>query len=403
VKKSVAYLVNQYPKVSHTFIRREIRALERLGATVHRFSIRSTLEPTSDPDDIEERAKTRVVLMAPVTEIGRSVSLAMLTHPVRFARALALTTRIGLRSDRGLLRHVAYLVEACLLRDWLGALDCHHLHAHFGTNPATVAMLCRELGGPTWSFTAHGPEEFDRAELIALSDKIRRASFVVAISSYGRSQLLRFATANDWKKIHVVRCGLDQAYLGADRSPVPHEPRLVCVGRLSAQKGHPVLVEAAAELARRGVEFELVLVGDGELRETIEAQVVALGLEGRIRITGWMDGDGVRRAIASARVLVLPSFAEGLPVVLMEALAMGRPVVSTYVAGIPELVESGKNGWLVPAGSALHLAQALQTALGTDVALLDAMGEHGRIRVREAHDAARSAESLVSLMIAEGG
>lgn len=400
---TVAYLVNQYPKVSHTFIRREIRALESLGFQVRRFSIRRSPDRLDDPEDAEEQRLTRVILDASPSRVARAVARVAAERPARFARALELAMRIGWRSERGALINVAYLGEACLLLDWLRASGVRHLHAHFGTNPAAVAMLCHELGGPSWSFTVHGPEEFDKPAAIALSEKVHRARFVVAISSFGKSQLMRITSPADHAKIHVVRCGVDASYLEDAFAPPCDRPRLVCVGRLSEQKGHGVLIDAAAELAGRGLPFELVLVGDGELRPRIEQRIAELGLTDRVRITGWLDGAGVRAELRAARAFVLPSFAEGLPVVIMEALALGRPVVSTFVAGIPELVEPGKSGWLVPAGSVEDLANALASALDAPLSDLAEMGRYGHDSVMERHDVMQNTRSLASLMQAEAG
>ena len=213
-------------------------------------------------------------------------------------------------------------------------------------------MLVHELGGPRWSFTVHGPEEFDKAPLIGLAEKIRRCTFVVAISSYGRSQLYRIVEQQHWPKVHVVHCGLEPDFLAAPATPVPATPRLVCVGRLCEQKGQLLLIEAAGRLAARGVAFELVLAGDGELRDEIEALIRKNNLTSRVRITGWISSNDVSDEILAARALVLPSFAEGLPVVIMEAMALSRPVISTFVAGIPELVRPGNTaGWCRPATS----------------------------------------------------
>jgi len=397
----LAYLVNQYPKVSHTFIRREISALESAGVAVERFSIRKSTDAVDDADRAEAE-KTRVVLDAGAHRLAWSVLKTALKHPLRLGRAAALAARTGIGSERGLLVHGVYLAEACLLQHWLAESGCRHVHAHFGTNPATVAMLCRELGGPAFSFTVHGPEEFDKAATIALAEKIRRAEFVVAVSSFGRSQLLRHTRVEQWPKIHVVRCGVDDSFVRFEPDTPPSSPRLVCVGRLCEQKGQLLLVEAAAQLARRGVEFELMLVGDGEMRADIERRIEETGLAGRVQITGWLDGEGVRREIARARALILPSFAEGLPVVIMEALALGRPVVSTFVAGIPELVEPGQSGWLVPAGSVAELVASMEAALRATQSELAAMGEVGRARVLAHHDVRETARSLALLMPLEG-
>lgn len=392
----VAYLTNAYPSTSHSFIRREIRALEALGAEVLRYSIRPARDLVTR-EDLEERARTRVVLERGAPGLLGAVLAAAAARPWRLLRALASAVRLGWRSDRGLLRHLAYLCEACAVAAWARRDRADHLHAHFGTNPAAVALLCRALGGPTFSFTVHGPEEFDRPASLGLGRKIRGAAFVVAVSSFGRSQLWRWVRHDEWHKVKVVRCGLGEDLLRAPPVPVPDRPRLLCIARLSEQKGHLLLVEAAARLAAEGRAFEIVLAGDGPLRGEIEELVRRRGLDGRVRVAGWMSGDRVRDEIVGSRALVQPSFAEGLPVVLMEALALGRPVVTTWVAGIPELVEPGASGWLVPPGAVDELAGAMREALDASPARLAEMGGAGRTRVRRDHDASREAAELLRL------
>ncbi len=393
----VAYLVNQYPHVSHSFIRREIAALEREGIEVARYSVRPSGADLFDPADRAEQEHTTVLLAAGVVGLLAAILRTVLTRPLRFLSALRMTVRLGRPSERGLLRHFVYLAEACVLLRHLQRGGAEHLHAHFGTNPATVALLTRTLGGPPYSFTVHGPEEFDRPAALSLTTKIEHAAFVVAISSFGRSQLFRWCDRAHWPKVHVVHCGLDVAFLGAEPVPVPHAPRLVCVGRLTEQKGQLLLLEAVAMLMAEGIECELILAGDGPMRPTVEAEIRRLELGERVRITGWVSGADVRREIESARALVLPSFAEGLPVVLMEALALGRPVVTTYVAGIPELVRDGVHGWLVPAGSADDLAAALREALSAPRERLEAMGKAGAARVAQRHDVRQEAAKLAAL------
>lgn len=393
----IAYLVNQYPKVSHTFIRREIQALERVGLTVSRFSVRLPNEVIADQEDILEKSRTHVLIDDGLLRLVMSTVASIVSRPARFLRAALLAVRIGRRSERGILLHLVYLAEACRLLELLKEAGAEHLHAHFGTNSTTVAMLCQELGGPSYSFTVHGPEEFDKPDLIALSEKIARAKFVFGVSSFGRSQLYRHCRFSDWPKVHIVRCGVDQAYLAAAPVPPPVAPRVVCVGRLCEQKGQLLLVEAAAELARSGLAFEIVLVGDGELRRPIEALIARYDLGSRIRITGWADSAQVRQTILDARALVLPSFAEGLPVAIMEAFALARPVLSTFVAGIPELVESGKSGWLVPAGSIDDLVAALRSVFTTLPEELARMGQEGRRSVQKRHDIDQIAIGLAAL------
>jgi len=297
----VAYLVNQYPAVSHTFIRREIAGLEACGVEVLRFSIRPVEErELADEADRAERGRTEILLGSGLLPPAAALLVSLLLRPWRTLRALALAWRFGGRSPRGRLRHVAYLAEAALLARRLRARGADHLHAHFGTNSATVAFLCRVLGGPSYSFTVHGPEDFDRPEALGLREKVRDAAFVVAVSEYSRSQVMRAVEPAEWDKLRVVRCGVDQRFLDGAAGSVDR-PRLVCVGRLSKDKGHLLLLEAAALLAREGRSFELALVGDGDYRPSIEARIRAEGLEGRVRLTGSLDGDGVRREILEAR------------------------------------------------------------------------------------------------------
>jgi glycosyltransferase involved in cell wall biosynthesis len=392
----VAYFTNQYPKVSHTFIRREIVALESLGLEIERYSIRETEDKLVDPADIAEKARTKVLLRTGAIGLLSALVGTFLLNSFRFFQALRLAFVCGMRSDRGLLRHCIYLAEACLLAKLLQRSGAEHLHVHFGTNPATVAMLCHVLGGPGYSFTVHGPEEFDKPEGISLGDKIRRARFVVAISEFGRSQLYRWCKHDCWSKIQVVHCGVDAMFLAEPATPVPDVSRLVCVGRLCEQKGQLLLVAAAGKLARDNVDFHLVLVGDGPFRPQIESLAQELGIAERITVTGWKSGSEVRDEILKGRTFVLPSFAEGLPVVIMEALALRRPVISTYIAGIPELVQPGVNGWLVPAGAIEPLAGAMCEALRQSVAELSQMGSAGAARVAEQHDISKEAAKLAS-------
>lgn len=393
----VAYLVNQYPRTSVSFIRREILALEAGGVEVMRFSLRPVTEALASQVDRDEAARTRFVLGAGAGAHAFAVAAAALRSPRAFARALALALRLGKRSDRGRLRHIAYLAEACVAAAWIREGKADHVHAHFGTNSAAVAVLIRALGGPPVSFTVHGPEEFDKPEFLGLREKVRHASFVVAVSSFGRAQIWRWARFEDWPKVEVVRCGLGDELLSAPVTTPPRAPRLLCVARLSEQKGHMLLLEAAGRLAAEGIDFELVLAGDGPLRPHVEEAVRRLGLEGRVRLAGWMSDVQVREALAQARALVLPSFAEGLPVVVMEALALGRPVITTAIAGTPELVENDVTGWLIPAGSVEPLVKAMRAALAAEPAELEAMGRAGKSLVAERHDASREARRLAAL------
>jgi colanic acid/amylovoran biosynthesis glycosyltransferase len=394
----VCYVINQYPKVSHSFIRREILALERLGVEVFRVAMRGGSDKVVDAGDIAERSKTRYVLAQGALVIGLSVLRVALGSPVRFLRAVGSTFRLGRGSGRPYWIHFAYLAEASVVALWVRQERCQHIHAHFGTNPADVALLTSELAGVPFSFTVHGPEEFDRPQAIALPMKIRRAAAIIAISSFGRSQLFRWAVPADWQKIHVVHCGLDNQFIDmAESDKGPGSNRFLCIGRLCEQKGQLLLLRALRQVIDLGFSCQIVLAGDGEMRGLLETQAKALGVLSHLHITGWIDGEQVRDELLLARAMVLPSFAEGLPVVIMEAMALQRPVISTYVSGIPELVQPAVNGWLVPAGDVDLLAKALIACLDAPEAELQRMGSSGRTRVLERHDIRQSAGQLLRI------
>lgn len=380
----VLYLINQYPKLSHSFIRREIHALENQGVSVVRVSIR--LPPSSpDPKDQSE-AKITKVLLSDKSGLLTSVLLNLLTHPVRFVKTFFKAMRLSKAADRGRLAHFAYFIEANLLARIVAAENVSHIHAHFGTNPPAVAILTRSLCDVTYSFTVHGPEEFDRPYALKLREKIEDAAFVAAVSSFGRSQLMRWCSQRHWSKIKVVRCGLDQQFLGMNESKPYEEGTLVCVGRLCEQKGQLLLVDAMAVLNERGIDAKLILAGDGEMRHEIEARIGELGLNDRVHITGWLTGDEVKQHLVKAKAMVLPSFAEGLPVVIMESFALGRPVITTYIAGIPELVQDGFNGWLIPAGSVNALADAMANVVDATPDQIRSMADHAESSVARFHN-----------------
>lgn len=395
----IAYLINQYPTISHSFIRREILALERQGHAVIRISVRGWAGAQLGNEDRIEQTRTRYVLRKGIIPLVAAFLRILATRPARLMKAIGLAWRVSRHADRPLPFHLIYLFEACLVALWLRAEKAEHLHAHFGTNSAEVAMLVHVLGGPRWSFTAHGPEEFDKAKFIALPEKIRRADLVVAVSSFGRSQLFRNVSREHWDKINVVHCGIEPAFYAGTPIQPGAGPRLICVGRLCEQKGQLLLIEAARQLLDRGTRFELVLAGDGEMRAELEEMISRYGLQDAVRITGWISSDQIRDEILAARALVLPSFAEGLPVVIMEAMALKRPVISTYVAGIPELVEPGRHGWLIPAGDAEALAAAMQTCLETPPETIASMGEAAHATVIERHDADKEAKKLLKLFL----
>jgi colanic acid/amylovoran biosynthesis glycosyltransferase len=378
----VGYLTSMYPAVSHTFIRREIAALEGLGYDIDRYSIReSSPSDLIDEQDVREREITKVLLRGGIIATIPSVLQCLLTRPVGTMKALALAVRLSRGSHVGVARHLAYFAEGCRLALWMRSRRVRHLHAHFGTNPAAVALLASRLSGIGFSFTMHGAACFDVIASIGIRLKAEYASFIVAVSSYGRSQILRRLPQSLWDRVHVVRCGLQRDYCVDEPPMAPADRRLVCVARLSPEKGHSILLDAATLIARTGQRFKVVVAGAGPSGPQLRDEVRNRALDDYFEFVGALDSRGVREQLCRSRALVIPSFMEGLPVVAMEAFAAGRPVIATAVAGTPELVQDGRTGWLVPPGDAAALAAAMMDALSKSPAELTEMGQRGRRRV----------------------
>jgi glycosyltransferase involved in cell wall biosynthesis len=388
----LAYLLNTYPVTSSTFIRREIEAIEALGQPVARFAVRKWSDTLVEPDDIAEQGRTEYLLTGQVPALIGSALLELATNPIRLIAALPLWWHVYRAAGEGLVRHVAYLLQAIRFRRRAASLGIGHVHAHFSTNAVTVAMLAEALGGPAYSFTVHGPDELVEPARNALARKVERAAFVVAITGYARMRIESEAPgAAD--KIRVIHCGLDLAHYPFEEDPAP-PARLVCVGRLCGNKGQTLIPAAVAAVRDQFPDILVELVGDGEDRPLIEAEARRHGVARHIRMLGWGTAEVVRDRIRASRALLLPSFAEGLPIVLMEALALGRPVITTDVAGIPELVDAGC-GWIFPPGSVEEIAAALRAALAASPERLAELAREGRRRVEAGHDIHRSADALL--------
>jgi colanic acid/amylovoran biosynthesis glycosyltransferase len=398
----VAYLVNQYPKVSHTFVRREIMALERQGVTVSRFALRGWDAEVVDDGDKAEQTKTTYTLKDGLGPLMGSFLRRAVRQPGAVWGAVKAALGMAKNGLRPWPYHLVYVAHACRIMDELDTSPVTHLHAHFGTNSAEIAALVKLLGGPSYSFTIHGMDEADNAKRLGFDHKVGHAKFVVAISAYTRSQLLRHITPSDWHKIKVVHCGLPARAFADAETPLPKTPVFLCIGRLSGEKGHLILLDAFAEVLKKKSKARLVLAGDGDLREVIEEKIATLGIGNAVRITGWISSDQVRDEIVTCNVLVQPSFIEGLPVVIMEAMAQRRPVISTYVAGIPELVRPGESGWLVPAGNIDDLAAAMVESMATPTAKMRTLGRNAATRAQARHNIDTEAAKLKALLAQTG-
>lgn len=397
----LAFLVNTYSPVFNRYLAVQTRELEHLGHSVEQVSIRRGAWPRVEEREDAEIARTFVILEQPRRQLLGEVLRTIVERPRRFAAGLRLALRTGWRSHRGLARHLAYLAEACVVRSRVAARGIEHLHAHTATNSATIAMLTAELGGPPFSFTAHGPFAVRRQSRTELGEKVSRARFVVAVSTFGRRLLEERLEPPLAGRVHVIRLGVDPSFAASPRSDPPTEPRFVSIGRLAREKGHDVLLRAVARLHERGRRIELDLIGDGPLRSELEGRVAQLDLSRRVRLHGWRGSREIRDALTQSRALVLPSLSENLPVVLMESLAMHRPVIASAVGAVGELVEPGVSGWLVPPNNPLLLSQVLDEVASAPREILRQMGAAGAERVTARHDASTQARHLARLFLEE--
>jgi glycosyltransferase involved in cell wall biosynthesis len=402
----VCYVVDHYPAVSHTFILREVEALRRAGVTVETVSLHDSADQVLAEADRRAYATTYRVSPPRPADLVVAGLLALLSRPRRLFSTLALALALAGRSYRHRVWGLFYFGEAVLVWRHARRRRVRHLHAHFTQPGPDVALLAAHLGGAgwSWSFTAHGGDIYNTSRPL-LSEKARRATAIACVSDFGRGQMLELVGEEHWEKIRVVRCGLD-----LDRFPAPDRPsrdgdeplRVLSVGRLASEKGQSVLLEALAELRRRGVAVAATLVGDGPRADALRGQADRLGLAGLVTFTGRVGQDDIRAYYEGADVFCLTSFTEGVPVVLMEAMAMELPIVASGIMGIPELVEHERSGLLVPPARPDLLADAIER-LAADPALRRRYGSRGREKVRAEFDVDRSAQQLRALLAGATG
>ncbi|MFT3944489.1 MAG: glycosyltransferase [Ancrocorticia sp.] len=380
----VAYLVSQYPLISHTFVEREILGLRRMGTPVHTFTVRPPGALLSET--MREEAERTIVLQESMGAIATAGVRETLRHPAAVLKALGRGLRTGEARAKSRIWQLFYAGEAMRLVDEMRRLGIRHVHAHFANNGADIARAAiayaRSIdpdGGWRWTFTMHGPTEFESVERHDLAGKVADADGVSCISDFTRSQLMRLSNPSHWDKLKIVHMSVDTDHYVPPTEPRPSDGplRILDVGRLVPEKGAPVLLDAATRLAERGVDFELRLVGGGELDAELRTAIAARGLSDRVTLVGPVGQDDILAEYHWANVFCLPSFQEGLPVVLMEAMATGMPVVTTPINGIPELVKDGRNGYLVPPGRADLLADTL-AELAADPELRERLGVAAR-------------------------
>lgn len=395
----IAYLTGEYPMVSHTFIQREIAGLRALGLEVVPFSIRRVgPEQLTGPEERAAEAETTYVLAAAKNPLRllRAHLACLARNPGRYLSALRLALTSGAPGAKALLWQLFYFAEAGVLAEMLRARGVTHLHNHFADSSCTVAMLASALSDVPFSFTMHGPTEFFAAERWRLGLKVARARFVACISHFCRSQMMIFSDPAHWEKLHIVHCGVDLARYRPDAVRGQGDGvEVLFVGRLTELKGVAVLIEAVRRRVEAGGDLRLRLVGDGPARTRLEALAAPLGA--RMIFSGALGQGEVAEALARADMLVLASFAEGVPVVLMEAMAARLPVIASRVGGVAELVEDGVSGLLVAPSDVDGLATAI-ARLAANRTLRSTMGTAGRAKVETEFDISHEAAHLASLL-----
>jgi colanic acid/amylovoran biosynthesis glycosyltransferase len=401
--KRFGYLCSEFPALSHTFISREVAILEQEGFTVFTASINPTKHPEKLGPADAAYAKTTFCLKT----TPRPLILARLSRycvrPRRLLAALGTSLRLfWFDGPRQLGKALGYFTQAILLHNWACGHGVHHVHVHFANPAASVALVATRFGGLEFSLSVHGPDDFSDVRRNNLPVKVREAVFVRCIGHFCRSQLMRFTPIDLWPKISIVRCGVFRDEF--TRRPSPRGParRILCVGRVCPSKGQAILLEAAALLRDRGLDFELLFLGGGEDLESLREKAVHMGLAGVVTFAGPVGHAQVKEELSRADLFVLPSFAEGIPIALMEAMASGVPAISTFIAGLPELIEDGKSGFLTRPSDATHLAGTIESILrGRED--LEPILARAADTVRERYDAARNVRELASIFAALEG
>ena len=395
--QQLAFLTSQYPAASHTFIRREVEALRELGWRIDTFSVRrpGADEAVSDADKAEADGTFYLLGQSPVS-FATAHAATMFSRPLHYLATLKMALGHRAPGARGLFLGLAHFAESVLLARELKKRRTTHLHNHFANSAATVGLLASRLLGIRWSFTMHGISETDYPAGLLLGRKIEAAGFVACVSWFGRAQGMRIVGQDHWNKIHVIRCGLPFDRVPKQSPAEANTRTMISVGRLSPEKGQAGLLQAFARLRPSHPELQLRLVGDGPDRASLETLAKELGLSDAVTFVGRLPEEETLAEIARANLLVLPSFMEGLPIVLMEAMAAGVPVIASRIAGIPELVEDDETGLLFTPSNWDELASRIDLLLGDDV-LRTRLVEKGKAKVASEFDTRKSAQELARL------
>jgi glycosyltransferase involved in cell wall biosynthesis len=394
----IAYFTGEYPRATDTFIQREVMGLRKLGVDIQTFAVRKpSLDHLVGEEQRQERERTTYLLPPNLLQLIWVHLQYLLTAPNRYWQTLKLAIQTSQPGLRGFIYQIIYFLEAGLLASHLQRQQISHLHNHIATSSCTVAMLASTLGNTSFSFTLHGPHTFFEPYRWCLGEKIKQSAFVACISDFCRSQAMIFAAYEDWSKLKVVHCGVD-FQMFTPNSHTGEGNNLLYVGRLAFEKGLPILLEAMQNLLPEHPNLTLTVIGDGPNRTFLEQQAEIMGLADQVKFLGYQSQTAVRDYLKQTDIFVLPSFAEGVPVVLMEALASGVPVIATRIAGISELVEDNKSGYLVAPGNAMELAEKIHS-LWLSPETRQTFGHHGHEVVQAQFNISHETQRLRDLLI----
>jgi colanic acid/amylovoran biosynthesis glycosyltransferase len=388
--RRMAYLSAQHPMLSMIFIVREIAMLEQIGFDIEIASINNGDRPRDKLTAVEaaQADKTYYVKAHGLRGAVAAHATTLLQRPLRYLRGWGFALSLAGFDLRALLMHAVYLTEALMVGRWMQQRQLNHVHVHLGSQPATVGMLVKQVFDIGLSITVHGADEFYDAHRQHLAEKVAAADFIVCISKFARSQLMFVSDYQHWPRLLVCRLGIDVSLF----APRPYtrtradEPfNMLCVGRLSSAKGQQLLIEAVSRLRAKGRPVTLDIVGGGANMAMLQEQVKSLGLGDTVTLSGPVNQDRIREHYQRADCFAMASFAEGIPVVLMEAMSMQIPCVTTHITGIPELIANGQSGLLVPPSDVDALVEQLDRLIA-DPALAKRLGEAARLQVQAQYD-----------------
>lgn len=400
-RRAIAVFLSRFPLITETFILREVIEMERQGQPVRLIPLLK-----ESPDVVHEEARPWIERAEYTPFLSRKIVASnfrlLRRRPMRYLSLLGHVLLGCSKSVNLLIGALGILPKSVYLAEKLAADGVSHLHAHYATHPALAVKIISDITGLPYSFTTHAHDIFVHRAM--LKEKIRGACFVRVISRFNQDFLRRLDPSIPREKLPLVRVGIRADYFEPDdTSPAQRKPQILCVAAFKPYKGLKVLIEACGRLRAEGCDFSCELVGDGPLRPVIEEHVARYGLQDQVHLRGILPQHEVAKLMATSSVFVLPSVVaedgqmEGIPVALMEAMALRRPVIASRLSGIPELVEDGKTGFLVEPGDVQALVASLKRVCA-DVELARRVGEAARNTVVTRYNLERSVAKLIGLL-----